>query len=212
MQASLLLPSLIRIFVRIIFETKNIETEMSPVTVMITVAAYIALLFGGGDARASRRADNSGFFTGGRRTHWAVAALAMVGAAISGVTFISVPGSVAADGFSYADGRWIHRRLSGHSLRAHTAVLPHGRGVAVRVSRPPFRHGGAPAAAHGSSSYPKMLGASIRAYVICAVLQIADIRPHSPYTVRGHAAVMMSLVWLLHPSRRRAVGHLDGFA
>ena len=45
--------------------------------------------------------ESSTFFTGGRSTHRVVAAIAMVGAAMSGVTFISVPGTVAADNFSY---------------------------------------------------------------------------------------------------------------
>ena len=51
--------------------------------------------------RSSRRADNATFFTGGRSTHRAVAAVAMVGAAMSGVTYISVPGTVLVDNFSY---------------------------------------------------------------------------------------------------------------
>ena len=49
---------------------------------------------------SGRRADNAGFFTGNRSTPWYMAAFAMIGAAISGVTFISVPGSVAVDSFS----------------------------------------------------------------------------------------------------------------
>ena len=73
---------------------------MKPVTVAVTVALYLAVLFFI-SWRTSRRGDNATFFTGGRRTPWFVAALAMVGAAISGVTFISVPGSVAQSGFSY---------------------------------------------------------------------------------------------------------------
>ena len=51
--------------------------------------------------RGGRSVDNLGFFIGGRRTSWYMATLAMIGAAMSGVTYISVPGSVATDGFSY---------------------------------------------------------------------------------------------------------------
>ena len=42
-----------------------------------------------------------GYITGNRSTPWYMAAFAMIGDAISGVTFISVPGSVAVDSFSY---------------------------------------------------------------------------------------------------------------
>ena len=73
---------------------------MTPAAVILTVAVYIAVLFVVAYL-SGRKADNAGFFTGNRRTPWYMAALAMIGAAISGVTFISVPGSVAADSFSY---------------------------------------------------------------------------------------------------------------
>ena len=73
---------------------------MTPAAVILTVAVYIAVLFVVAYL-SGRKADNAGFFMGNRRTPWYMAALAMIGAAISGVTFISVPGSVAADSFSY---------------------------------------------------------------------------------------------------------------
>ena len=73
---------------------------MTPFTVLLTVALYVALLFTVA-WRAGRRADNAAFFTGGRRIRWYWVALAMIGAPMSGVTFVSVPGSVAADGFTY---------------------------------------------------------------------------------------------------------------
>ena len=90
---------------------------MTPLAVIATVLGYIAVLFvvawlSGRRAGADLplyvqlhvplpRADNAGFFTGNRSTPWYMAAFAMIGAAISGVTFISVPGSVAVDSFSY---------------------------------------------------------------------------------------------------------------
>ena len=73
---------------------------MTPAAVLATVLGYIAVLFAVAWI-SGRRADNAGFFTGNRRTPWYMAAFAMIGAAISGVTFISVPGSVAVDSFSY---------------------------------------------------------------------------------------------------------------
>ena len=73
---------------------------MTPLAVIATVLGYIAVLFVVAWL-SGRRADNAGFFTGNRSTPWYMAAFAMIGAAISGVTFISVPGSVAVDSFSY---------------------------------------------------------------------------------------------------------------
>ena len=77
-----------------------IPRVMSPLSVLLTLSAYLAVLFALAYI-SGRHADNAGFFIGNRRTTWYMATLAMIGAAMSGVTFISVPGSVAADSFSY---------------------------------------------------------------------------------------------------------------
>jgi len=45
--------------------------------------------------------DNSTFFTGNRNSKWYLVAFGMIGASLSGVTFISVPGWVGDSGFSY---------------------------------------------------------------------------------------------------------------
>ena len=45
--------------------------------------------------------SNSAFFSGDRKSPWPVVAISMVGTSISGVTFISVPGYVAATQMSY---------------------------------------------------------------------------------------------------------------
>ena len=66
-----------------------------PVIVIITIAAYFVLLMAV-SYFASRGSDNSTFFTGNRKAPWLMVAFATMGAAISGVTFISVPGMVVA--------------------------------------------------------------------------------------------------------------------
>lgn len=49
----------------------------------------------------SRNADADAFFTGNRQSPWYLVAFGMIGASLSGVTFISVPGKVVGDGFHY---------------------------------------------------------------------------------------------------------------
>ena len=73
---------------------------MSPVVVILVIAAYFALLFLLSWV-SSRGGTNQTFFTGGRRNPWPLVAIAMIGASISGVTFISVPGMVVGKGYSY---------------------------------------------------------------------------------------------------------------
>lgn len=71
-------------------------------TIILTIAAYFGLLFLiSWLANRGTEDSNATFFTGGRKAPWPLVAFAMIGAAISGVTFISVPGMVAAKGYAY---------------------------------------------------------------------------------------------------------------
>ena len=48
-----------------------------------------------------RNADNEAFFIGNRRSPWYIVSFGMIGASLSGVTFISVPGWVGSSQFTY---------------------------------------------------------------------------------------------------------------
>jgi len=83
-----------------IFETHSKIQPVSPVSILFVVVGYFALLlfisyFTG------RKADNKGFFVGNKQSPWYVVAFGMVGASLSGVTFISVPGWVETIDFTY---------------------------------------------------------------------------------------------------------------
>src|SRR5690554_3862136 len=73
---------------------------MSPVAIIALIGAYfLALIL---IAKfTSRSSDNNSFFIGNRKSPWYIVAFGMVGASLSGVTFISVPGWVDATQFSY---------------------------------------------------------------------------------------------------------------
>lgn len=49
----------------------------------------------------SGKSDNDTFFRGNRSSPWFLVAFGMIGASLSGVTFLSVPGAVGKEGFSY---------------------------------------------------------------------------------------------------------------
>lgn len=73
---------------------------MQPALILAAISAYFALLYAI-SVWTSRGAGNEAFFVGERRSPWYIVAFGMIGASLSGVTFISVPGMVAADQFSY---------------------------------------------------------------------------------------------------------------
>ena len=145
--------------------------------------------------RSSRRADNATFFTGGRSTHRAVAAVAMVGAAMSGVTYISVPGTVLADNFSYL--QTCLGFIVGYAVIAYVLVpLYYRLGVVSLYEYLDKRFG---IVAHRTGAWfffvAKTLSAALRAYVICVVLQTI-LFDHYDIPFWVNAAIMMSLVWL----------------
>ena len=73
---------------------------MHPLILILVILLYfgalitISLITG-------RNSDNASFFIGNRRSPWYLVAFGMIGASISGVTFISIPGEVGSTAFSY---------------------------------------------------------------------------------------------------------------
>ncbi len=73
---------------------------MTPQLIFSVFAAYTLLLF----LLAyftGRNADSEGYFIGNRKSPWFIVAYGMIGASLSGVTFISVPGWVGSTQFTY---------------------------------------------------------------------------------------------------------------
>lgn len=167
---------------------------MSPTAIILTLAAYVALLLVVA-WRTSQRSNNATFFTGGRTTPRAVAAVAMVGAAMSGVTYISVPGTVLTDNFSYVQttlGFFV-----GYVIIAYVLIpLYYRLGVVSLYEYLDQRFG---MLSHRTGAWlffvAKIASASLRAYVICVVLQqLLFARLGIPFAL--NAALMMCLVWL----------------
>ncbi len=165
-----------------------------PIIVILTIAAYFLLLMAV-SYFASRGSDNSTFFTGNRRAPWPVVAFAMLGAAISGVTFISVPGMVAAKGYSYL--QMVLGFIVGYFAIAFVLVPLFYKKNLISIY-------GYLEDRFGSSTYrtgawfffvSKMLGAAVRFFVVCAVLQLLVFSPlHIPFIF--NVIVTIALIWL----------------
>lgn len=167
---------------------------MTPAAVIATLTGYIALLFVVAWI-SGRRTDNAGFFTANRRTPWYLAAFAMVGAAMSGVTFISVPGSVAADSFSYM--QMVAGFTVGQLIVAYLLVPTFYRLKLVSLYEYLDDRFGARTHAAGAWCFfvAKMLGAALQVYVVCTVMQLLVFDRYGlPFWL--NAAVTMALVWL----------------
>lgn len=167
---------------------------MNPIFILLTLTAYFALLFTV-SYLSSRKADNAGFFTGNRRSSWYVVAFAMIGASISGVTFVSVPGMVGANGFGYL--QMVLGFIVGQFIIAYVLTPLFYRMNLVSIY-------GYLENRFGKSSYrtgawffflSKMLGASVRLFLVCLTLQLLVFQPYGlPFLL--NVFITVALVWL----------------
>lgn len=165
-----------------------------PVIVIITIAAYFALLMAV-SYFASRGSDNSTFFTGNRQAPWPVVAFAMIGAAISGVTFISVPGMVVDKGYAYL--QMVLGFIVGYFAIAFVLVpLFYRRNLISIYGYLEERFGpGTYCAGAWLFFVSKLLGAAVRFFVVCAVLQLLVFEPlHISFIF--NVIVTIALIWL----------------
>ena len=149
---------------------------MSPCSIIITILAYFAAVLAI-SWFTGRKSDNAGFFSGNRKQSWYVVAFAMIGSAMSGVTFVSVPGMVASTGFGYM--QMALGFIAGQFVIAFVLVPLFYRMNLVSIY-------GYLEERFGVSSYrtgawfffiSKMLGASVRLYLICISLQLMVFDP-----------------------------------
>lgn len=73
---------------------------MQPYQILLLIAGYFGVLILISHL-TSRGGSNDEFFKANRQSPWYLVAFGMIGASLSGVTFISIPGTVADQGFSY---------------------------------------------------------------------------------------------------------------
>lgn len=167
---------------------------MSPIAVIITIIAYFALLIGI-SWFASRKSDNSTFFTGGKKAPWLLVAIAMMGAPISGVTFISVPGMVTAKGYSYM--QMALGFIVGYFVIAYILIPMFYRRNLISIYGYLGERFGLNSHRTGAWFFliSKLLGAAVRFYVVCAVLQLLVYTPLGiPFIVNVIIAIL--LIWL----------------
>ncbi|WP_273390159.1 sodium:solute symporter [Barnesiella viscericola] len=167
---------------------------MTPVVVLITIFAYFIVLYSISYA-VGRRADSQGFFVGNRRSPWFVVAFAMIGSMISGVTFISVPGMVAASGFSYL--QMVLGFVVGQLLIAYVLVPLFYRMNVVSIYEYLENRFGIASYRTGAWFFfiSKMLGAAVRLFLVCVVLQLLVFEPlHLPFVL--NVVFTVGLVWL----------------
>ena len=172
--------------------------------ILITIFIYFAILFGISHL-TSKKADNSTFYRANRRAPWYMVAFGMIGASISGVTFVSVPGMVLTSQMTYL--QMCLGFIGGYLVIAFVLLPLYYRLNVTTIYTYLGQRLGARSYLTGASFFllSKMTGAAVRFYVVCIILQQFVFTPAGiPFVV--NVVVMVMLIWLY--TRRGGIGTL----
>ncbi|HAQ64717.1 MAG TPA: sodium:solute symporter [Bacteroidales bacterium] len=167
---------------------------MNPLIVLISAVGYFALLLL--IARfTSKNSNNSTFFTGNRQSPWFVVAFGMIGASLSGVTLISIPGEVGNSGFEYF--QLVLGYLLGYAVIAFILMPLYYKLNLVSIYSYLGQRFGKPAYKTGAIFFliSQTIGASFRLFLAAIVLQITFFAHYGiPFSIT--VAVTIILIWL----------------
>ena len=172
--------------------------------VMTVIIAYFAVLYG--ISRLTRgKADNDTFYRANRKAPWYMVAFGMIGASISGVTFVSVPGMVLSSQMTYL--QMCMGFIVGYLAIAFVLLPMYYRlrlttiysYLGQRLGKRSYMTGA------GFFLLSKMTGAAVRFYVVCIILQqfVFDLAG-IPFAV--NVVGMVLLIWLY--TRKGGIGTL----
>ncbi len=144
---------------------------MSPYLVLAIILIYFSVLLII-SRLTSGKADNETFFVGKRQSPWYVVAFGMIGASLSGVTFISVPGWVEGSQFAYV--QMVMGYLAGYAVIALVLLPLYYRLKLTSIYTYLLERFGFWSYKTGSAFFllSRTIGASARLYIVAAVLQL----------------------------------------
>ena len=167
---------------------------MSPLIVFSALLLYFGLLFIISHF-TSRNSTNSTFFTGNRQSPWYVVAYGMIGASISGVTFISIPGETGNIGFSYF--QLVLGYLLGYFVIATVLMPLYYRLNLISIYSYLGKRFGLFSYKTGSLLFiiSQTAGASLRLFLAASVLQLAFFDAYGiPFGIT--VLITIALIWL----------------
>src|SRR5580765_1090363 len=144
---------------------------MSPWLVFSFVIGYFLILMGVA-FKTSRHSDNETFFIGNKNSKWWLVAFGMIGTSLSGVTFISVPGTVKTDFFSYF--QVVIGYLIGYFIIAYVLLPLYYRLNLTSIYNYLLNRFGTISYKTGALFFilSRVMGATLRLYLVINVLQI----------------------------------------
>jgi SSS family transporter len=167
---------------------------MNPVLVGSVVLGYFLILIIISWFTSRNAADND-FYTASRQSKWYLVAFGMIGASLSGVTFISVPGEVANSNFYYF--QVVLGYLVGYFVIAKVLLPLYYRLNLVTIYTYLEQRFGFWSYKSGAFFFllSRIIGASFRLFLVASVLQIAFFDAYNlPFWLSVITTIL--LIWL----------------
>ncbi len=167
---------------------------MSPQIILITLVSYFAFLMLIAQLTKGK-SDNQTFFTGNKNSNWFLVAFGMIGASLSGVTFISIPGSVAGASFSYM--QMVLGYLVGYFIIATVLIPIYYRLNLITIYTYLGNRFGTASHQTGSAFFilSRIVGAALRLYLVASVLQVFVFDYyHIPFLLTVFITIV--LIWI----------------
>ncbi len=167
---------------------------MQPIHILFLVIAYFGVLIGISYI-TSKNATNNSFFLADNKSPWYLVAFGMIGASLSGVTFISVPGAVETKQFGYL--QVVLGYFFGYLIIAYVLLPLYYRLNLTSIYTYLKDRFGNTSYKTGAIAFliSRTIGAAFRLFLVAKVLQLLIFDPFGmPFPVA--VVVTIALIWL----------------
>lgn len=168
---------------------------MSPTLLFSIIIGYFLVLLAVA-YYTSRNANNDSFFIGNKNSNWMLVAFGMIGTSLSGVTFVSVPGTVATNAFGYM--QVVIGYFLGYIVIAYVLLPLYYRLNLTSIYNYLQQRFGMMAYKTGALFFiiSRTVGATARLYLVINVMQIFILdNLHVPFVVTALVILLMILLY-----------------
>ncbi|HXL57120.1 MAG TPA: sodium:solute symporter [Chitinophagaceae bacterium] len=168
---------------------------MSATFLFSFVIAYFLLLLGVA-WYTSRNSNNDSFFIGNRSSNWMLVSFGMIGTSLSGVTFVSVPGTVGANAFGYF--QVVMGYFIGYFIIAFILLPLYYKLNLTSIYNYLLQRFGNTAYKTGALFFiiSRVLGATARLYLVINVMQLFILdNLHVPFPLSTFVILLMILLY-----------------
>ena len=167
---------------------------MTPLIILSVLIGYFAALvlisFW-----SNKKSSEDSFYTGDRKSPWYIVSFGMIGASLSGVTFLSIPGTVADNAFSYM--QMVFGYVFGYGIIAYVLLPLYYKYKVVSIYEYLGQRFDDKAQKTGAFFFllSRLIGASLRLFLVALVLDKAIF---SFYGIPFHLTVVLTivLIWI----------------